>query len=105
MKKLEEIPETYDQQFSSLTNTVSDDIKQWIQNNVKPMSSILEVGCGPGKLAYNLAKKNHSVLALDQNQAMIQFARQKYGQHSNLNLMFHISSAIDFLDDPFVNQA
>lgn len=105
MKKLEEIPETYDALFSSLTKTVSDDVKRWIQNNVKPMSTILEVGCGPGKLAFHLAKSGHSVLAIDQNPGMIRYAREKYGMHTNLNLVYHISSAVGFLEDPFVNQA
>src|SRR5215470_11135266 len=48
----------------------------WINNNIKPCSKIIDLGCGPGLYAYELGKLGHNVLGIDFNKESINFAQK-----------------------------
>lgn len=49
---------------------------QWINRQVRPASSIVDFGCGPGLYAYELGKSGHKVLGMDINRESILFAEE-----------------------------
>jgi SAM-dependent methyltransferase len=52
-----------------------------IHSKAKPQSHILDLGCGPGLYAYELAKLGHTVFGIDFNKASIDYAQNH--QHIN----------------------
>jgi predicted TPR repeat methyltransferase len=51
-------------------------ILNWISNNIKPCSKIIDLGCGPGLFAYELGKSKHNVLGVDYNKESINYAQK-----------------------------
>jgi len=78
MRKLEQEPDTYDSKFTALTKGVNVEVRQWILDKIGNSKSILEIGCGTGSLAAQMALKQNNVLAIDINFQMINFAMQNY---------------------------
>ncbi|MFX0182317.1 MAG: methyltransferase domain-containing protein [Candidatus Hodarchaeota archaeon] len=73
MKILEKQPETYDEEFYSLFPE-SKVIYETIIEKIDKKGRILEIGCGTGQLAIQLAKKDLDVVAVDISSDMITFA-------------------------------
>ncbi|MFX1586978.1 MAG: methyltransferase domain-containing protein [Promethearchaeota archaeon] len=92
MRKLEQEPETYDSNFTTLTKGVNLEIQDWILNRINSSESILDVGCGTGTLAAKIALKGNDVVAIDKNFQMINYAMQNYPQRENLQLLFQIGT-------------
>ncbi|MBY9014010.1 MAG: class I SAM-dependent methyltransferase, partial [Candidatus Lokiarchaeota archaeon] len=78
MRKLEQEPDSYDSKFTALTKGVNLDVREWILDKINTSKSILEVGCGTGSLASQMALKGNKVTAIDINFQMINFAMQNY---------------------------
>jgi 2-polyprenyl-3-methyl-5-hydroxy-6-metoxy-1,4-benzoquinol methylase len=51
---------------------------QFFVDNINGGDRILDVGCGNGALAFDLAHKARCVVAIDSNEASIEFARHNY---------------------------
>jgi SAM-dependent methyltransferase len=51
-------------------------IVNWINENIKPFSKIIDLGCGPGLYSYDLGKLGHSVLGIDFNKASYDYAKE-----------------------------
>jgi ubiquinone/menaquinone biosynthesis C-methylase UbiE len=96
MKKLEEEPESYDEKFTSLTKGVNTKVKEWILQQVENKSKILEVGCGTGSFSNKLVNRKNVVLAIDNNQKMIDYAKRMYSSSENENLSFKKSSSTEW---------
>ncbi len=96
MRKLEQEPETYDSEFTTLTKGVNVEVQDWILNRINTSEVILDVGCGTGRLAARIALKGNNVIAIDKNFQMINYAMQNYPQKENLNLLYQIGSFSDF---------
>ncbi|MFX1353086.1 MAG: methyltransferase domain-containing protein [Promethearchaeota archaeon] len=92
MRKLEQEPETYDSNFTTLTKGVNLEVQNWVLDHTNISEAILEIGCGTGVLAAKLALKGNNVLAIDKNFNMINYAMQNYPQEENLNLIYQIGS-------------
>lgn len=73
MKILEKQPETYDEEFYRLFPE-SKVIYETIIEKIEKKGRILEIGCGTGQLAIQLAKKGLDVVAVDISSDMITFA-------------------------------
>jgi len=78
MRKLEQEPDTYDSQFTALTKGVNLEVREWILDKIGNSKTILEVGCGTGSLASQMALKGNNVTAIDVNFQMINYAMQNY---------------------------
>lgn len=78
MRRLEEEPETYDSKFTALTKGVNLEVHNWIINQINNSQSILEIGCGTGVLASQMAQKGNNVIAFDKSFQMIDYAMKNY---------------------------
>jgi ubiquinone/menaquinone biosynthesis C-methylase UbiE len=93
MKKLEEEPETYEQEFTNLTKGINLEINDWIIDRINNDNSIFEIGCGPGTLAARIAKqKGKNVIAIDKNFQMINYAMANYPSDIAGKLLYQIGS-------------
>ncbi|MHA2397815.1 MAG: methyltransferase domain-containing protein [Promethearchaeota archaeon] len=95
MRKLELEPDTYDEKFTALTKGVNNEVKEWIINRIGKNNSILEVGCGTGRLAVKMALKGNNVLAIDKNFQMINTAMKNYPSEKDLNLIYQMGTIKD----------
>lgn len=92
MKKLEEQPESYDSEFSTLTKGVNHKVQDWVLEKIKKKSIILDIGCGTGSLANQLALKGNIVKAIDKNLNMIKCAINNYPTEKEVDLLYQIGS-------------
>ena len=67
------LDESYDAASRTIQKRV--EIVNWINNNIKQNSQIIDLGCGPGLYAYELGKLGHNVLGVDFNKASINYAQ------------------------------
>lgn len=65
-------------------NTIPSDEKEALKEINWKNKKVLEVGCGTGRFAYELAKKGASVLAVDYSEEGIKIAKNLY-KHKNLS--------------------
>jgi ubiquinone/menaquinone biosynthesis C-methylase UbiE len=93
MKKLEEEPESYEERFTSLTKGVNLEVYKWILDQVQSDDLILEVGCGTGKLSFQMAQKGAHVIAIDKNPDMVAQAKKEYLKTDKLSLDFEVISS------------
>lgn len=100
MKKLEQEPETYDENFTSLTKGVNLKVQEWILEQIGTSKAILEYGCGTGALASKMALKGNKVVAIDRNYLMITYAMENFPPDASNNLIYQIGSFSDFSVDP-----
>ena len=78
MRKLEEEPETYDSNFTTLTKGINIEVHNWVLDHLKGGETILEVGSVTVILASKMAMKGRNVIAIDQNFQMINQAMSNY---------------------------
>ncbi|WP_371804651.1 methyltransferase domain-containing protein [Candidatus Lokiarchaeum ossiferum] len=102
MKKLENEPETYHANFTSLTKGVNIHIQDKIVEKLHKSDRILEVGCGPGILAKRMASLGCEVEGLDINPEMIKTA-QKLNDQKNLQLQFFQGNALTLEKSTILN--
>jgi len=95
MRKLELEPDTYEFKFTALTKGVNLKVKDWIIDHVGTSKEILEVGCGTGKLAAEMAIRGNNVLAIDKNPQMINIAMKNYPTDSEVDLLYQIGTVTD----------
>jgi demethylmenaquinone methyltransferase/2-methoxy-6-polyprenyl-1,4-benzoquinol methylase len=78
MKILESQPERYDRGIALLSLGAADRCKKkLVEENVRPGSKVLEIGCGTGTMAVLAALRGAEVLAFDVSAAMLEVARRK----------------------------
>ncbi len=95
MRKLELEPETYDSKFTALTKGVNLQVRDWVLTQVGATDNILEVGCGTGALASQMALRGNEVLAIDTNLNMINTAMKNYPTEKEVKLVYQIGSMAD----------
>jgi len=95
MRKLELEPDSYESKFTALTKGVNIEVKDWILERINTQENILEVGCGTGTLAAEMALKGNDVLAIDKNHRMITTAMKNYPSKSDLKLLYQIGTIDD----------
>ena len=78
MKILESQPERYDRGISLLSLGSADRCKKkLVEENVRPGSQVLEIGCGTGTMAILAGRAGAEVLGFDVSAAMLEVARRK----------------------------
>ncbi len=83
MAALEENPENYDRAFDAVLEGRSSQIRDKILEMIRPGMKILDLGCGPGLLAAEAAKKGAFVVGIDADKKMLQLAREKTSKLDN----------------------
>ncbi|HEY0087883.1 MAG TPA: methyltransferase domain-containing protein, partial [Candidatus Lokiarchaeia archaeon] len=96
MRKLEQEPETYDSEFTTLTKGINLQVKNWILERISTSDSILEIGCGTGALSKEMALKGNKVIAIDKEYKMINFAMKNYPKDREVDLLYQIGTFTDF---------
>ena len=96
MRKLELEPDSYDEKFTVLTKGANTKVKDWILGQIGTSKEILEVGCGSGALAAQIALNGNDVLAIDKNAQMVKSARKNYLSKDNMKLAYQIGTITDF---------
>jgi SAM-dependent methyltransferase len=66
----------------------------WIDDNIRNKSKILDLGCGPGLYAVELAKKGHSVVGVDLSAHSINYAK-KQNRQNNYNIKYINKNYLD----------
>ena len=100
MRKLEEEPETYDSNFTTLTNGINLEVHDWVLDHLKEGKTILEVGSGTGILASKMVKNGRNVVAIDKNFQMINQAMLNYPSNIDGTLLFQIGTFKDISVPP-----
>jgi len=95
MLELEKEPNSYEKHFTQLTKGVNLKVQECIQAKVPSGARVLEVGCGPGNLARQLAEKGCQVLAIDINPAMISYNNAQLTTSPIHNLTFKVSNGVE----------
>jgi putative AdoMet-dependent methyltransferase len=67
--------------------------------HINSSDRILEIGTGTGELALYLSNFCREVVAVDVSPAMIEFARQKAGEHRKSNIRFQIAGFLTYEDE------
>lgn len=70
-----------------------------VKNIVRSESTVLDVGCGTGRLAFQLADKCKRVDGVDLSKRNIDVATGKLARHPADNIFFHHSNVIRFLGE------
>ncbi len=65
----------------------------WFITNIKDSDTVLDIGCGIGMLAYDLAKKASWVYAIDKDEKRIHHARNRYWRK---NIVYLCEDALSF---------
>ncbi len=77
MKRLEREPATYEKLFTGLTGGINIQVHEWILEKLAPGNSVLEIGSGPGTLAFKMSSLGCSVVAFEKNPGMINEAKKQ----------------------------
>jgi ubiquinone/menaquinone biosynthesis C-methylase UbiE len=78
MKILESQPERYDRGIALLSLGAAERCKKkLVDENVRPRSQVLEIGCGTGTMAILAALRGAEVVAFDVSAPMLEVARRK----------------------------
>jgi ubiquinone/menaquinone biosynthesis C-methylase UbiE len=80
-----------------LVDAVFQTIRKRLESNFEP-ESVLEYGCGPGRLAIPFARRTGSVTAVDRSPAMLAVARREAGKQNAGNI--HFKTAAEFAASP-----
>ncbi len=77
MKLFESTPSRYDQGIRWLARGRLEGVYDRLTSHVKPVDSVLDVGCGTGALSLRAARKGARVKAIDINPEMLDIARRR----------------------------
>ena len=81
----EDRSETFDEDTSYIVGAdLTDDIKRWLQKQFSRTDAVLELGCGTGTFSEAVAPLVKDLIATDMSEPMLNQARLKLGEHSNV---------------------
>ncbi len=69
-----------------------------VKNIIEPNSTLIDVGCGTGRLAFQIADKCRKVDALDLSQRNIELANKKLAKNSKNNIQFIHADVLSHLN-------
>jgi SAM-dependent methyltransferase len=75
-----------------------DNLFRQIKNLIEPQSSIIDVGCGTGRLAFRLSSKSKSVLGIDLSKRNIDRARLSLFRRPSYKISFQHRNLSDIIN-------
>lgn len=69
-----------------------------VKNIIEPNSTLLDIGCGTGRLAFQIADRCSHVHAIDHSQRNIDLAKKKLIKKPRPNIQFIHADVIDYLN-------
>jgi len=60
-----------------------------------PTDKVLDIGCGPGDITFEIARKTHEVFATDISEGMISSAKQNAVKKNITNILFYQTDLLD----------
>ncbi len=70
-----------------------------VKSLIKENSSVLDAGCGTGRLAFQLEDKCSNITGIDLSQRNIDLANKNLSKNSSQKIIFHHTNVKDFLRD------
>lgn len=70
-----------------------------VKNIIEPNSTVLDVGCGTGRLAFQIADKCSQVDAIDLSQRNIKLADKKLNKNPKSNIRFIHTDVLEYLSE------
>lgn len=94
--------------FEKWIKDAAPEIKDWfqkeieyLQNNIKPNSKILDVGCGFGRHIQILAGFSKEIIGIDNDENMIRKAEQNLSNFDNVKFLLQEADKLSFDDNSF----
>ncbi|MBF0339079.1 MAG: class I SAM-dependent methyltransferase [Nitrospirae bacterium] len=84
--------------YSKIIDPATEDIRQAIGGFIEDDSSVIDIGCGTGKLAFELSRRCRRVVGADLSPRMINFANRQKLRHKASNVDFIHADAADALN-------
>ena len=85
--------------FGNTNRTMNSPALQTIRQNANKYftstDKILDIGCGPGDITFEIARKTQEVFATDISEGMIDAAKQKAVEHNINNIQFFRTDLLD----------
>ena len=85
--------------FCSSKRTMNSPALQSVRQNAgnffKPNDTVLDFGCGPGDITFEIARQTQQVYATDISEGMIEAAKQKAGEQNISNIQFIKTNLFD----------
>ncbi len=75
--------------------------KEYLKENIKPNSKILDIGCGFGRHIEVIADFSKEVIGIDNNSNMIKKAKNRLSNFKNVKLFVMNAQKLNFEDDYF----
>jgi len=94
----------YDKWVEAASPEIQDLFKKeidYLKNSIKPNSRVLDVGCGFGRHIKILAGFSKEIIGVDNNENMIQKAKQNLPDFKNVKLFLQNAKKINFDNDSF----
>lgn len=107
VRNVKDFYETFD--FDRMINDKAPELIQefldgeirFITKHIKPYSSILEIGCGYGRLLRILAKNSKNVIGIDFSKKMIESSRENLKNLKNVDVILMNADNLSFKDNSF----
>jgi len=74
------------------------DYHKFFLDNIQPKDKVLDIGCGQGELAFDLAKKASKVVGIDFNEKYLAKAKEKY-KSENIEYILGNAAEYDFKEN------
>jgi 2-polyprenyl-6-hydroxyphenyl methylase/3-demethylubiquinone-9 3-methyltransferase len=90
-----------DSQAPKLIQEFLDGEIEFISTHIKQGNSILEIGCGYGRLLKILAKKSEKLVGIDFSRRMVELSKQNLKDEKNVKIELMEADKLEFSDNSF----
>lgn len=90
--------------YRAVIDPMLSSLRRGVVDRISPDDSVIDIACGPGSLAMQIAKRANSVTAIDIEEYLIKYASQRAGKKGITNVSFRALDASDlscFADSEF----
>jgi ubiquinone/menaquinone biosynthesis C-methylase UbiE len=83
--------------YNAVIDPMLSGLRRGVVDRVTPDDRVIDIACGPGTLAIEIAQKAQSVSAIDIEEELINYASQRAGKKGITNISFRALDASDLL--------